>query len=82
MRLFFFGLAGLASAVITVALAYIYPAFVLGSMEGHEPVVENVLKAFGPALVTLALWVGLIGAYWVTRNSSAIVPAQDEIGGQ
>jgi hypothetical protein len=66
MRLFFFGLASFASALITVAVAYIYPALVLGSMEGHDPYIEHALKVFGPALVVLALWVGLLGAYRAT----------------
>jgi len=66
MRLFFFGLAGFASAIITVAAAYIYPALVLGSMEGHDPDIEHAIKTFGPLLVILALWVGLLGAYRAT----------------
>jgi hypothetical protein len=71
MRSFFFGLAGLASAAVTAAVAYIYPALVLGSMEAHEPALEHELKAFGPALMVIALWVGLVGAYWVTRRSAS-----------
>jgi hypothetical protein len=70
MRLFFFGLAASASAVLIVAVAYIYPALMLGSMEGHEPDPEHALKVFGPPLVILALWVSLIGALRTTRNNS------------
>jgi hypothetical protein len=70
MRLFFFGLAASASAVLIVAVAYIYPALMLGSMEGHEADPEHALKVFGPPLVILALWVSLIGALRTTRNHS------------
>jgi hypothetical protein len=77
MRLFFFGLATLASAILTVSVVDIYPALVLGSMEGHEPAIEHSLKVFCPPLVILALWVGLIWAYQATRNSFPIVKAQD-----
>ncbi len=64
--MFFFGLAGFASAIITVSAAYIYPALVLGSMERHDPDIEHAMKTFGSLLVILALWVGLLGAYRAT----------------
>jgi hypothetical protein len=46
MRLFFFGLAGFAPAIITVSVAYIYPALVLGSMERHDPENGHAAKSW------------------------------------
>jgi hypothetical protein len=70
MRLFFFGLAGLAAAGLTAAAVYVYPVLVVATMEDHDPWTESILRNLAPLALILSLWVGLMGAYFVTRKRS------------
>jgi len=69
MRLFFFGLAGAAAIGLTAAATFIYPVLIAIAMEAHGDWAGHVMKDL-PAVLVLALWVGLVGAYLVTRKRS------------
>jgi hypothetical protein len=52
---------------LTVMTALGYPALVAIFIEAHEPWTLYLVQDFGPLVLILALWAGLVGTFFVTR---------------
>ncbi len=67
MRVFYFTIAAAAALGLTVMTALGYPALVAIFIEAHEPWTLYLVQDFGPLVLILALWAGLVGTFFVTR---------------